>query len=116
MNLPEYIKSVEANVYAYGGNGSVVYTASVSSAMITCYNIMCIYTNLSKRKNPPVPILVTNKENEDGGCTYTCFKFASSDINLNVLNRAIHACGINAQIVEYGSSVNLEIYINKRGN
>ena len=112
MNLPEYLKNVEQNVYVYGGNGSIVYTASVSSAMISCYNIMGLYTNISKRKNPPIPILVTSKSNDDGDATYTCFKFSSSDINLNVLHRAMNAYSdvLQMQIVEYDSTINLEIY------
>ena len=65
MTLPEYIKSVEINVNNYGGNGSIVYTASASSAMIYSYNLLCIYTTLSKRKNPPIPILVTSKSTDD---------------------------------------------------
>jgi len=116
MNLPEYIKTVEANVYAYGGDGSVVYSASASSAMIYSYNILSLYTNVSKRKKPPIPILVTSKSTPDGDETYTCFKFASNDINLNTLNRVVHTNGgIQANIVEYGSTINLEIYTtNKR--
>jgi len=115
MTLPEYIKSVENNMNTYGGNGNVVYTAAVSSAMIYSYNLMCVYTNLSKRKNPPIPIMVLSKSNDDMDETYTCFKFAPNDINLNVLHKAIHASGISANVVEYGSTINLEIYItNKR--
>ena len=115
MTLPEYIKSVEINVNNYGGNGSIVYTASASSAMIYSYNLLCIYTNLSKRKNPPIPILVTSKSTDDLDETFTCFKFAANDINLNILNKAIHTSGITANVVEYGSTINLEIYTsNKR--
>ena len=40
----------------------------------------------------------------------------SNDINLNTLNRVVHTSGgIQANIVEYGSTINLEIYTtNKR--
>ena len=113
MNLPEYIKTVESNIYAYGGDGSVIYTSSVSSAMICCYNLMCAYTSLSKRKNPPVPITVTTKSTDTGDENYTCFKFPTNDINLNILNRVIHTSGIVGNVVEYGSTINLEIYTSK---
>ena len=113
MNLPEYIKTVELNITAFGGDGSVIYTSSVSSAMICCYNLMCMYMNLSKRKNPPVPITVTTKSTDSGDESYTCFKFPTSDINLNILNRVLHAGGVVGNVVEYGSTINLEIYTSK---
>lgn len=111
MNLPEYIKTTYENITSLGGDGSVVFTTSASSAMINSYNIISTYTNISKRKNPPVPISVTSKSTGTGE-TYTCFKFNASDINLNTLNRAIQLIGFgNVQIVEYGSTLNLEIYL-----
>ena len=110
MTLPEYLKNVETTVSNYGGNGSIVYTAAASSAMILSYNLLCVYTNLSKRKNPPIPIQVTSKSTDDRDETYTCFKFAANDINLNTLNRALHLSGVVANVIEYGSTINLEIY------
>ena len=101
MTLPEYIKSVEINVNNYGGNGSIVYTASASSGMIYSYNLLCVHTNLSKRKNPPIPILVTSKSTDDLDETFSCFKFAANDINLNTLNKAIHTNCIFCKITHW---------------
>lgn len=111
MNLPEYIRTTYENIINLGGDGSVVFTTSASSAMINNYNIISAYTNISKRKNPPVPISVTSKSTGTGE-TYTCFKFNANDMNLNTLNRAIQLNNFgNVQVVEYGSTINLEIYL-----
>ena len=113
LSLPNYLNLVQQNLMSLGVDHNVIYTASASNAMLISHGIINAYTTLSKRKNPPIPILVTNKFNETLSESYTCFKFNTSDINMNILNKIIHTMfsQYNIQIVEYNSSVNLEIYL-----
>ena len=112
LTLPNYLNLIQQNLISLGVDYQVIYSAAASSAVLISHNIVCAYTAMSKRKNPPIPILVTNKVNETLTESYTCFKFNISDININTLNKIIHS-GLfqqyNIQIDEYGSSINLEI-------
>jgi hypothetical protein len=112
LSLPNYLNLIQQNLISLGVDYQVIFSAAASSAMLISHDIVCTYAAVSKRKNPPIPILVTNKVNETLTESYTCFKFNTSDININTLNKVIHS-GIfqqyNIQIVEYNSSVNLEI-------
>lgn len=113
ISLPEYIKIVHENISNLNGieAADVVYSAAASSAMIISHNIMANYMKLTGRKAMPLPISISSKSTENGDECYTCFKFKQYDINTSVLNNSIINCGVtNSQIVEYGSTINLEIY------
>ncbi len=109
VNLSEYVKRTSEEIKKSGGNPNAVYDSSVSDAMITCHNIVCEYAASRKIKNPPVPTAVLNKSSDDE--SYTQFKF-STDVNTESLKKAINKLKNpeNVNIVEYGNSINVEIY------
>ena len=113
INLSEYVKRTSEEIGKSGGNPDAVYDSSVSDAMITCHDIACEYATSRKIKNPPIPTAVLNKSSDDE--SYTQFKF-SIDLNTESLKKAINKLKNpeNVNIVEYGNSINVEIYTDNK--
>jgi len=107
--LSEYIKKTSESIANAGGDPEAVYDSNISDAMITCHRIANEYARCDKSKSPPVPLAVKNKTSEEE--TYTQFKF-SNDVNPDKLRQSvINLDKDNICVTEYGSSVNVEIYI-----
>ena len=108
ISLPEYIKRCQESLSKFGGDPNVCLTAGASTAMITCYNVMCTYASIRKIKDPPTPISVISKTSYVGD-SFTSISFTSSSINLNSLNKAINGYP-NVNVNDYLATINLEIY------